>query len=317
MVAREIFLPKEWIGRLENADDPASRMAGAAFRALFEANISVTGDGVGRGDRIAGLVAGTELIRADRIVMRNSENALVDALVIENDLVMVGERIYIGPDLWLDAPTATLVAKSGAYMNVFGSNFGADDDLLEWYGTYRSDVSTCTKANAVAAKTNDGHLWQEGVQITGAGIQTSDAESDSTAGPTFSITATHGPGNTANGNDITLTASYECDASGSSGSSWGNPSAQLKLYEKIGAGSETLLATYALPGDFGSANSANSFEPPGLFTGFQTMSGTIPDVVRTNSASTTRVYRWELSGQSGLVLPVYRQRLTFHSSEPP
>jgi hypothetical protein len=321
---RGIILPKGWLRRLERSDNQDDRIAGAAFRAAFEALISSRGDGIGQGDRIYNIVNGTELIRADRIVLRNSADALIDALIVENDVVKIGTRIYIGEDAWIDkGPPPYILFKADGYMNVFGRSFGADSDLSRYYGPYRSDVSSCTKLNAALAETNAGVIYRNGV-IDGAEPLTSFQESTALTAPTFSIQTEHGPGDTALGNDIKVTASYEAfgSLSGYGAPIGGEPSAQVKLYETIGGGSETLIDTYDIDADVGVVGRNETFSggigaegvPFGSYSGEDIIQATV-EVTRSNSASTARIYRWELTARS--MLGTSSQRLSVQTEEQP
>lgn len=299
LAAGNLYAWNEGTKRLE-PNMPAMGQLAKFLEASSRALVSAAG-GADKitGDRFDDIAAGRESI-----------------LIGEN--VTVGTRFDIGllANFWLQGGELPLqfMTKDGS-MLVMGPGFGAVEDLLFWFGAFSADASVCTKENCVFAFTTDGKIYQDGALISND-VLTSSAESTSPNPPTFSIQTIHGPGDTANGNDITVRASYELLASGSSTSGWGNPSAQLKLYETIGAGVEALIDTYDIPGDFGTASAEASFEPPGLFYGFQRLNGTV-EVVRSNSAATARTFRWELTARSISTGLSVSQRLAINTTEQP
>jgi hypothetical protein len=303
-VEQQIVIPVFWINLIRNGVTfkgesiiPPDPMAAGAFEALFRAATSPDGTSKIVGDRFASIANGKEAVYI-------------------GERAVVGSRFDIGTllNFWLQGGATPLqfMTNEGSMLTL-GPGFGVSSDLLFWFGGFAAGAETCTKENGVLALTTNGKIYQGGV-LTSSDTETSTAESDSTSG-SLSIQTTHGPGDTANGNDITVRASYSFYATGSSSTPWSDPSAQLKLWETIGAGAETLVDTYDLPADFGTASSLVAFEPPALFTGFQQMSGSIEEV-RTNAAATTRVYRWELVSRSAVLTPTM-QYVNVNTTEPP
>ena len=128
------------------------------------------------------------------------------------------------------------VYKANGYMSVLGAGFGANGDLMRWYGTQRS-VSTCTKANAISYEDTTGHVFVP--SITVGDIVYFANSSTNTTPQTLALTATDTNGDTK---VITCTYAFGAFRSNKSGA-MPTGSATLQLWRKVGTGSFTQLGS--------------------------------------------------------------------------
>jgi hypothetical protein len=136
-----------------------------------------------------------------------------------------------------------IVLDTGAYMKVIGVGFGANSDLIEWFGP-KMAISACTKANAKTYVGMDGSAYFGG--SLSAGTLYNAAETTSSG---FPVSAVVGPF-TTNGNTKTVVVSYTyAHANAFNSESIGNGNGgtvTVKLFRRLGVGSEVLLGTYSV-----------------------------------------------------------------------
>ena len=153
-----------------------------------------------------------------------------------------------------------IVLDTGTHMKVIGVGFGANGDLVEWYGP-KMAISACTKANGVTWTDTSGNAYFGG--NLKAGTLYNAARTTNTQGNAEVIL---GPFDT-NGNPKTVVLSYSFSKSdistamGSSGYTYagGTPSATILLYRRINNGAETLIATWTYTGTW---DINNEFDGP-------------------------------------------------------
>lgn len=162
-----------------------------------------------------------------------------------------------------------IVLDTGTHMKVIGVGFGADRDLVEWYGP-KMNIGACSKANGITWTDMRGNAYFGG--SLRAGTLYNAARTTNTA---HNAEVVLGPFAT-NGNPKSVVVSYSltqrntCTVLGSSGYTYagGTPSATIRLYRKINNGPETLIATWTYTGTW-SIN--NGFDDPD--TAVQDISG--------------------------------------------
>lgn len=108
-----------------------------------------------------------------------------------------------GTGIFKDIPTVDISA-DGEWMKVDGVDFGANNDLLYWFGPNLGLPSNCTRQNGNAVNTSDGEIWQFGAKLGGTAVNTN--KFITTAG---TVTET---GIGSNGNVKTVTASHNVAA---------------------------------------------------------------------------------------------------------
>lgn len=198
----------------------------------------------------------------------------------------------------VDATNGRTVVQNGSYMKVTGAPFGSSNQFIEWYGPYSTNLANCTEATATYYLKTNGAAYFGGALSAGT-LTNKGATSDLGA----SAEVTVGPFGT-NGNTKTVTLSYTFGGSwqqyqgSSSGSSSGSVSATVKLYRKIGSGSETEVATLNVSGSW-SYETDGEAQPGNQYIRFwtQNMGGS---VTYTDSVSGTdnRTYRAQVTARS-------------------
>jgi hypothetical protein len=177
------------------------------------------------------------IVYAKNLVVRNAqiENLTITKLTggtLNGDMAMGTGRI-----IW----------NTGAVMKVSGLGFGSANQFIEWVGPAVGSLSLCTEANATSYLKVDGSAYFGGT--LSAGVLKSSATTSSTSVAAEIINGPYG----SNGGTIQVILSYIftgtrsfAEAGFNSGS--GPISATVQLYRKIGAGSETLVATLNVAG---------------------------------------------------------------------
>lgn len=157
-----------------------------------------------------------------------------------------------------EAVNGRIVLDTGSYMKVLGCGFGANNDLIEWFGP-KMAVTSCTKANAITYVGTNGSAYFGGTLSAGtlynAGQSTTtQINSDLVVGPF-----------TSNGNNITVALSYTYarqdstdGASHNFTAGSGTTQATVKLYRTIAGGSESLVGTWTYTGDLSILNEADA-----------------------------------------------------------
>lgn len=97
-----------------------------------------------------------------------------DALIYEAD----GEVVWYSDAGGLTMNKAIRWVAGGTSTNpdtmyVLGLGFGANSDLMEWFGPYSSTVGNLTKSNGIRAKTTDGKTYLAGTEEGGGAISAS------------------------------------------------------------------------------------------------------------------------------------------------
>ncbi|WP_296221322.1 hypothetical protein [uncultured Sphingomonas sp.] len=165
--------------------------------------------------------------------------------------------------------TGKVIFNNGTYMQVQGVAFGANGDLLEWFGPTMA-ITSCTRANAISYKTITGDAYFGGSLSAGV-LKNAVTSSLTTANASLEL----GPfGTTGKPKSVVASYSYSLRrrANPPGGSITGSPSATLKLERRRGAdGPWVELQTGTITGE--TTYDAPEGNTPGL--GTQTMAGAI------------------------------------------
>jgi len=151
---------------------------------------------------------------------------------------VTADRIEFGADLY--AGSYELIFDNGSIMLVQGVGFGANSDLIEWFGPSQA-VSLCTKANATSYKATDGSAYFGGSLL--AGTLTNGATSSSTSNTSEIVVGPFG----TNGNYKLVTVGYNLFTSqvinwpGTCPSSPVTPSVTITLERSFNGSSWTTL----------------------------------------------------------------------------
>lgn len=165
-------------------------------------------------------------------------------VVIGNALIAelnVGKLVSGTLNADISVGTGKVIWSNGTYMKVTGIGFGSSGQFLEWFGPYFASFSSCTEANAIQYLKTDGSAYFGGTLHAGV---FQNAGTSTQTGTDAEIVV--GPFGT-NGNSKTVTYSYTFSGAGI-GISAPTPSATLKLYRKIGTGSEVEVASQSITG---------------------------------------------------------------------
>jgi predicted outer membrane repeat protein len=183
-------------------------------------------------------------------------------------------------------------------MKVTGAPFGSSSQFIEWYGPYFASLSSCTEANAVYYLKTNGSAYFGGT--LSAGTLTNKGE---TSDLSASAQITVGPFGT-NGDPKVVTLSYYFTGNwtqfqgSSTGTGGGAISATVKLYRKIGAGSETEVATLNVSGTYEYETDGEPY-PNGTYARFwsQSMSGSA-SYTDNDASLSDRTYRAAITARS-------------------
>lgn len=138
-----------------------------------------------------------------------------------------------------------IVLDTGTYMKVIGVGFGANNDLLEWFGP-KMAVTACTKANATTYVGTNGDAYFGGSLRAGA-LYNSRQSSDISTGVSLPL----GPFG-SNGAAIAVVLSYSFVNSWYTTTNNGTGStpqtAVIDLYQTVGSGAEVKVATLTATG---------------------------------------------------------------------
>lgn len=165
--------------------------------------------------------------------------------------------------------TGRVIFNNGTYMQVQGVAFGANGDLLEWFGPTMA-ITNCTRANAISYKTITGDAYFGGSLSAGV-LKNAVTSSLTTANASLEL----GPfGTTGKPKSVVASYSYSLRrrVNPPGGTITGTPSATLKLERRRGSdGPWVELQTGTITGE--TSYAAPEGATPGL--GTQTMSGAI------------------------------------------
>ena len=198
----------------------------------------------------------------------------------------------------VDVTNGRTITTTGSYMKVTGAPFGSSSQFIEWYGPYFASLSSCTEANAVYYLKTNGSAYFGGT--LSAGTLTNRGEtSDLSATAQIVI----GPFGT-NGDPKVVTVSYAYSGNwtefqgSSTGSSSGSISATVKLYRKIGSGSETEVATLNVSGTWSYETDGEPY-PGGVYARYwtQNMSGSAT-YTDSDASLSDRTYRAAITARS-------------------
>jgi hypothetical protein len=165
--------------------------------------------------------------------------------------------------------TGRVIFNNGTYMQVQGVAFGANGDLLEWFGPTMA-ITSCTRANAISYKTITGDAYFGGSLSAGV-LKNAVTSSLTTANASLEL----GPfGTTGKPKSVVASYSYSLRrrVNPPGGSITGTPSATLVLERRRGNdGTWVQLQTGTITGE--TSYDAPEGNTPGL--GTQTMAGAI------------------------------------------
>jgi len=143
-----------------------------------------------------------------------------------------------------------IVLDTGTHMKVLGVGFGANADLIEWFGP-KMAINECTKFNAITYVGTNGDAYFGG--SLRAGTLYNAQRTTNTQVPTDVVLGPYG----TNGAAKVVVVSYSfskrmrSNAMGTSGFTFSgaDPYADIQLYRKLGTlGSEVLIATFRVGG---------------------------------------------------------------------
>jgi hypothetical protein len=252
----------------------------------------------------------TDANRRKPFVMDGNGTIFMADVVIQDALIQdltVGKLTAgtLGADMAIG--TGRVIFESATHMKVQGLGFGANSDLLEWFGVRPAGANTAarianmTKANAITYLSTDGDAYFGGTLQVGTlttAVQTS----------SHSATASVETGNFgSNGNPITVNYSYTYVRdwiTGSQGSANPNPTATVRLLRN-----GVVVATQNVTG----TAEGPDLEDPGQYFNRQAMSGswTYTDNV---GGTADRNFELELTARSSIGSPD-TQRLSIVTSE--
>lgn len=198
----------------------------------------------------------------------------------------------------VDVTNGRTITTTGSFMKVTGAPFGSSSQFIEWYGPYFASLSSCTEANATYYLKTDGSAYFGGT--LSAGTLTNRGE---TSDLSASAQITVGPFGT-NGDSKVVTVSYAYNGNwtqfqgSSTGSASGSISATVKLYRKIGSGSETEVATLNVTGTWSYETDSEPY-PGGTYARFwtQAMSGSAT-YTDADASLADRTYRAAITARS-------------------
>jgi hypothetical protein len=182
-----------------------------------------------------------------------------------------------------------IVLDTGTHMKVLGVGFGANSDLIEWFGL-KMPISSCTKANAITYVGTNGSAYFGG--SLRAGTLYNAARTTTSTVPTSAVI---GPFAT-NGNTKVIVVSYVYrHARPNNPTSIGNGTggtATVKLYRTYN-GTETLLATYTATAVKESSFEGGAWAVNEIATGSWTYTDTL-------AGTNEFTYRVEVSSRTGM-----------------
>jgi hypothetical protein len=198
----------------------------------------------------------------------------------------------------VDVTNGRTITTTGSFMKVTGAPFGSSSQFIEWYGPYFASLASCTEANATYYLKTDGSAYFGGT--LSAGTLTNRGE---TSDLSASAQITVGPFGT-NGDSKVVTVSYAYNGNwtqfqgSSTGSASGSISATVKLYRKIGSGSETEVATLNVTGTWSYETDSEPY-PGGTYARFwtQAMSGSAT-YTDADASLADRTYRAAITARS-------------------
>ncbi|MGY6517470.1 MAG: phage tail fiber domain-containing protein [Lysobacteraceae bacterium] len=213
--------------------------------------------------------------------------------------------------------TGKIVLETATHMKVIGNGFGAQGNLLEWFGP-RMAVGQCSTSNGITYVTTNGNAYFGG-SLTAGTLYNARTSTD-TVVPSEVVLGPYG----TNGNPKVIVASYNFLLQGvRNGNQLGNRSgsfsARVRLYRRVGTGGESLIQTETFSGGWISETYLAEGFNQTSFEGGVSGSFTITD----NLASTaSRTYRLlvdlRTEGSYGGTSPQLDQRsqtLTLTSTE--
>ena len=217
------------------------------------------------------------------------------ALKAHDGNVHIADKLYLGDDgLWVfDPVTKTESIRGAAFAKVRGRGFGANGDLTEWTGP-NIPLAAMTKANGVRWEDTSGGAYFGG-QITAGALGNGGQGTDIGVGVSREVGpfATHG-------NPIAVAFSYSFTrtARRTAGSPLpANPTADIRLYRKIGVGAETLVSTMNVTGVSSAVqNDINDWAVTDSMSGSQTYTDTA-------GGTDDRTYRVEVYSRALGALP--------------
>jgi hypothetical protein len=154
----------------------------------------------------------------------------------------------------INSANGRIVLDTGSHMKVIGVGFGANQDLVEWFGP-KMAVHLCTKGNATTYTSMTGDAYWGG--SLSAGTLKNATRTTSNLGDAEII---NGPFAT-NGNPKSVVVSYNLNKidvanSGTFLTPTGAVQATIGVYRTLGTGSETLVTTFTVNGTYERTNEA-------------------------------------------------------------
>jgi hypothetical protein len=104
---------------------------------------------------VTALAIAAASITADKLVVGTITAAQIATNTITAAQLAVSTLAAISANLGT-ITAGTIVFNGGGYMKVIGIGFGANANLLEWFGPSLASVGQCTKANAIDYQAIDG-----------------------------------------------------------------------------------------------------------------------------------------------------------------
>jgi hypothetical protein len=207
----------------------------------------------------------------------------------ERDLIIDMDQVtFLGKNGQSSIIGGNFVQQAGGYMTVSGPGFGANSDLLDWFGPVMP-VSACTIANSITARDIYGKPH------TPAPPSVEPIEFNAFSGSTAAPNTLQLVNNDTAGAAKTVTARYYFQAT------WINPSdspeagsATLSLWRKVGAGA------FAQLGATQNVVFTDTVEPGPSSKWRHTLEGVCELVVAdTDTSLSNHTYEWRLTARSG------------------
>jgi prefoldin subunit 5 len=193
------------------------------------------------------------------------QNAQIENAAIANCSI---DKLTVGTlNANMNIGSGRIVLDNGSVMKVTGTGFGTTSQFVEWFGPHLASIDLCSEANAEYYLKIDGSSYFGG-SLTAGTIKNSGRSTSLASNAEFIL----GPFGTL-GNTKTVVFSYGYTSTlvtgGGGGNSSGATSATIQCYRRIGAGSETNIATLNATGTYSIESE------PGLSVYEQSMGGSV------------------------------------------
>jgi hypothetical protein len=264
----------------------------ATAEAIQQVTARLNGNGVTIEDKVAAIVEATGKITGTRTLAIDANGNLVGVQLVGGS-AGPGSLNLINADLRLG--TGRVIFNNGSAMQVQGVGFGANRDLIEWFGPTMA-VERCSRANGTAWKATDGSAYFGGG--LSAGVLYTSTSNPSIQADAVAVLGPYG----TNGRKKVVVASYAFSRTARMTSAWsstGTPSATLALERLVGSGAWAEVQTITAVGQVERTSGYATETEPDFFR--ESMSGAVT-ITDTSDPSADRLYRLRLTSRSQATL---------------